>query len=122
MYFKDAYGRLAAFLTGWTSFVAGFSGAIAVSAVVLASYLGRFIPAAANDIPMLAMPIPSPIGHFPLMTFIVSRQSLVAIAAIALMSWVHLRGVGPGRAHRRDLGHHRDARHRQSSRRRSWRA
>ena len=90
VYFKDAYGKLAAFLTGWTSFVAGFSGAIAVSAVVLASYLGRFIPAAASDTPLFVVPVP----WVPL-TF--SPQTLVAIAAIALMSWVHLRGVGPGR-------------------------
>ena len=34
VYLRAAYGRLAAFLTGWTSFVAGFSGAIAASAVV----------------------------------------------------------------------------------------
>jgi APA family basic amino acid/polyamine antiporter len=90
VYFKDAYGTLAAFLTGWTSFVAGFSGAIAVSAVVLASYLGRFIPAATSDAPLLVVPLP----WVPL---VVSRQALIAIAAIALMSWVHLRGVGPGR-------------------------
>lgn len=37
VYLTAAYGRLAGFLTGWTSFVAGFSGAIAVSAVVLAA-------------------------------------------------------------------------------------
>src|SRR5215472_12358799 len=29
VYIRDAYGSLAAFLTGWTSFIAGFSGAIA---------------------------------------------------------------------------------------------
>src|ERR687892_1724881 len=46
VYLKEAYGPLAAFLTGWTSFVAGFSGAIAASAAVLAFYLGRFIPGA----------------------------------------------------------------------------
>ena len=46
VYLHEAYGPLAAFLTGWTSFVAGFSGAIAASAVALAEYLGRFIPAA----------------------------------------------------------------------------
>jgi basic amino acid/polyamine antiporter, APA family len=90
VYLKDAYGRPAAFLSGWTSFVAGFSGAIAVSAVVLASYLGRFIPAAASDVPLVVVPLP-------FVPLTVSRQSLVAIAAIALMSWVHLRGVGPGR-------------------------
>ena len=54
VYLKDAYGNFAAFLTGWTSFVAGFSGAIAVSAVVLASYLGRFIPAPPAAEPMCA--------------------------------------------------------------------
>jgi APA family basic amino acid/polyamine antiporter len=90
VYLKAAYGNLAAFLTGWTSFVAGFSGAIAVSAVVLASYLGRFIPAAASNTPLLVVPLP-------LVPLTVSRQALVAISAIALMSWVHLRGVGPGR-------------------------
>jgi basic amino acid/polyamine antiporter, APA family len=44
VYLRDAYGPLAAFLTGWTSFVAGFSGAIAASAVALADYVSRFIP------------------------------------------------------------------------------
>jgi hypothetical protein len=29
VYLHAAFGRLAAFLTGWTSFIAGFSGAIA---------------------------------------------------------------------------------------------
>ena len=32
VYLRAAYGRLAGFLTGWTSFVAGFSGATAASA------------------------------------------------------------------------------------------
>jgi len=36
VYLRAAFGPVAAFLTGWTSFVAGFSGAIATSAVVLA--------------------------------------------------------------------------------------
>ena len=48
VYLREAFGPLAAFLTGWTSFVAGFSGAIAASAVALADYVGRFIPAVAD--------------------------------------------------------------------------
>ena len=55
VYLREAYGPLAAFLTGWTSFVAGFSGAIATSAVVLASYLERFVPAAANTTPFFTI-------------------------------------------------------------------
>ena len=53
VYLRAAFGRLAAFLTGWTSFVAGFSGAIAASAVVLAFYLGRFVPGAGDATPLL---------------------------------------------------------------------
>ena len=90
VYLRAAFGRLAAFLTGWTSFVAGFSGAIAASAVVLAAYVGRFVPAADDATPLFVIPLP----YVPL-TF--SRQSAVALIAIALMTWIHVRGVGPGR-------------------------
>jgi APA family basic amino acid/polyamine antiporter len=90
VYLRAAYGRLAAFLTGWTSFVAGFSGAVAVSAVILSDYLGRFIPAAKDATPLLTLPIP-------FVPLTVSRQSLIALSAIAIMSLIHLRGVGPGR-------------------------
>lgn len=90
VYLRAAYGRLAAFLTGWTSFVAGFSGAVAVSAVVLADYLGRFLPIAKDTRPLFSIPIP-------FVPLVVSRQALVAILAIGLMSWIHMRGVGPGR-------------------------
>jgi APA family basic amino acid/polyamine antiporter len=90
VYLRAAFGRLAAFLTGWTSFVAGFSGAIAASAIVLTFYLGRFVPSAADSTPLLVIPIP----WVPL-TF--SRQTLVALSAIAMMAWIHVRGVGLGR-------------------------
>src|SRR5215212_9195839 len=84
VYLRAAYGRLAAFLTGWTSFVAGFSGAIAAAAVVLAFYVGRFVPAAGSSTPIFTVPLP----WVPL---VFSNQSLVALAAIALMSWIHVR-------------------------------
>src|SRR5262249_22470595 len=58
VYLDAAFGRLAAFLTGWTSFVAGFSGAIATSAVVLVFYLDRFVPGVANPAPLLTLPLP----------------------------------------------------------------
>ena len=90
VYLDAAFGRAAAFLTGWTSFVAGFSGAIASTALIFAFYLGRFIPGASSSTPLLVVPLP----WVPL-TF--SVQALVAIAVIALMAAVHVRGVGPGR-------------------------
>jgi basic amino acid/polyamine antiporter, APA family len=73
VYLRDAYGPLAAFLTGWTSFIAGFSGAIAANAIALADYVTRFVPAAANAKP------------------------LIAVTAIALLTLIHVRGLGPGR-------------------------
>lgn len=92
VYLRAAFGPVAAFLTGWTSFVAGFSGAIATSAVVLAFYLGRFVPAAGNSTPFLSVPI---VPGTVVLSF--SPQSIVAVAAIWAMAWIHLRGVGPGR-------------------------
>ncbi len=90
VYLQAAFGRLAAFLTGWTSFVAGFAGAIASSATVLAFYLGRFVPWASIDTPYLRVPLG-------LVTLTVSPQTITALLAIWLMAFVHLRGVGPGR-------------------------
>src|SRR5262245_5622632 len=90
VYLDAAFGRLAAFLTGWTSFVAGFSGAIAAGAVVFTSYLGRFVPGASDATPLLVLPIP-------FVPLTISRQVLVALALIAAMAWIHVRGVGPGR-------------------------
>ena len=90
VYLREAFGPVAAFLTGWTSFVAGFSGAIAASAVGFAFYLGRFVPAAGDTRALVVIPTG-------LLTVTVSPQSLVAIAAIALLSIVHVRGVRPGR-------------------------
>ena len=90
VYLRAAYGRLMAFLTGWTSFVAGFAGAMAASAGHLVLYLDRFIPGVANSTPLLTIPVP----YVPL-TF--SRHTLVATAAVWLFAVVHIRGVGPGR-------------------------
>ena len=90
VYLDAAFGRVAAFFTGWTSFVAGFSGAIATSAVVFAFYLGRFVPIASSSTPLLVVPIPG-------IPLTISPQTIVAIAIIAVMCAIHVRGVGPGR-------------------------
>lgn len=90
VYLRDAYGPLVGFLTGWTSFVAGFAGAMAASAVLFVLYLGRFIPGVNNTTPFLSIPIPY-VG------ITVSRQTLMAIAVVWAFAFVHIRGVGPGR-------------------------
>ncbi|MSO45449.1 MAG: amino acid permease [Acidobacteria bacterium] len=90
VYLREAYGPLAGFLSGWTSFVAGFSGAIAASSVALAEYVGRFVPLAADPTPLLTIPLP----WLPL---VVSPKTVVALAVIVALTLVHLRGLGPGR-------------------------
>ena len=57
VYLRDAFGGLAGFLTGWTSFVAGFSGAIAASANFLIVTLDRFIPGVANGLTYQGKPL-----------------------------------------------------------------
>src|SRR5688500_1109530 len=90
VYLRDAYGPLAAFLTGWTSFVAGFSGAAAASAGFLVIYLDRFIPGVADTTPLFVLPVPWVPPIF-------SRQTLMASAVVVAIAAIHIRGVGPGR-------------------------
>src|SRR5688500_19196723 len=92
VYLREAFGPLAGFLTGWTSFVAGFSGALAASAVFRIVTLIRFIPGVANDTPLLAIPIPLASSA---VTF--SVHTLAASAVIIIAALIHIRGVGPGR-------------------------
>jgi APA family basic amino acid/polyamine antiporter len=86
VYLRDAFGPMAAFLTGWTSFVAGFSGAIAASALALADYIGRFVPAAASNDAIARIP-----------GLVVSPRAVVALTAIGALTLIHVRGLGPGR-------------------------
>jgi APA family basic amino acid/polyamine antiporter len=92
VYLRDAFGRLVGFLTGWTSFVAGFAGAMATSAVVVPFYLDRFAPGAGNSTPFLVLPI---VPGWLELSF--SAQTMTALAIIWGFAWIHLRGVGPGR-------------------------
>jgi APA family basic amino acid/polyamine antiporter len=92
VYLREAFGEQAAFLTGWTSFVAGFSGAIATSAAVMVFYIGRFAPAFADAEPWAVVPLIS--GRIALT---LSPQTITSVAIIAAMAWLHRRGIGPGR-------------------------
>jgi APA family basic amino acid/polyamine antiporter len=87
VYLRDAFGQGAAFLTGWTSFVAGFSGGIAAGALALADCLSRFLPIAGSHTPLLTIPIP----FAPL---VVSPQTIVALVVVFGASVIHLRDSG----------------------------
>jgi len=110
VYLREAFGSLAAFLTGWTSFIAGFAGAIAAAALGVAQYLGGFVPAANDPTPLMSLDLLGrhllhfPFGLFPALglplgpiSLVVSRRTLVALTAIIGLAYVHIRGLGPGR-------------------------
>ena len=90
VYLREGFGPLAAFLTGWTSFVAGFSGAIAAGAIGLTAYLGRFFPGVADPAPLWNLSL----GR---VSVSLSRSTLIAIAVIVALGAVHIRGARPGR-------------------------
>jgi len=90
VYLREAFGGLAAFLTGWTSFVAGFSGAIAAGGVGVAAYLNRLIPGVGNTAPIAAWNIGP-------LSVTLSVRAIVAIAIIVALALVQMRGVGLGR-------------------------
>jgi APA family basic amino acid/polyamine antiporter len=90
VYLREAFGSLAAFLTGWTSFVAGFSGAIAACGVGIALYLDRLVPGAGNAAPIAAW-------HIGPLAVTLSIRAFVAMAMILALAFVQMRGVGVGR-------------------------
>jgi APA family basic amino acid/polyamine antiporter len=90
VYLRESFGGLAAFLSGWTSFVAGLTGAIAAGGVGIAAYLGYFVPGAGDAAPIAVWRI-GPLA------LTLSVRALVAIAFIAALALIQARGVGPGR-------------------------
>ncbi len=90
VYLRESFGRLAAFLTGWTSFVAGFSGAIAAGAVAVAVYLDRFVPGAGDPTALAAW-------RFGPLSVTISARAIVAIVTIVVLALVQSRGVRPSR-------------------------
>ena len=75
VYLREAYGPFVAYLTGWTSFFIGFSGAIAAAALAFAGYLQRLIPGLA---------VAERLGK------------VIALAALCALTAIHVYGVGPG--------------------------
>lgn len=75
VYLREAYGPLAAFLSGWASFTIGFGAAVAASAISFSSYAMRVVL------------IPDDSG------WIAKGLSLALLWSVTL---VHCRGVGTG--------------------------
>jgi basic amino acid/polyamine antiporter, APA family len=88
VYLTEAWGPAWGFVDGWVSFVAGFSAAIATSALAIASYLGYFYPAldprqtAASDVAIGPLVLHFGGGH------------LLGCAVVLLFTAFNVFGVG----------------------------
>ncbi len=90
IYLTKAYGPTAGFLSGWTSLIAGFSGAVAASAVGLVIYLGQYFPRLATDHSLLTLNL-----GLGALTF--SPRSLTAAAIILAFALLHACNLGAGK-------------------------
>lgn len=72
VYLREAYGSLPAYLSGWTSFFVGFSGAIAAATLAFVGYLDRIAP---------------------MVRWSPSSDKIVAIAVLAALTAAHIVGM-----------------------------
>jgi len=95
-FLREAMGPLMGFLYGWTLFVVIQTGTIAAVAVGFAKFLGVLWPAATAErfawFPHLNISTPGGLIELGL-----SPQRLVALASIAVLTWINLRGVREGK-------------------------
>jgi APA family basic amino acid/polyamine antiporter len=86
-FLREAYGRLPAFLFGWTNLVLIATGGVAAVSTALASFLGSFVPLdavwATRDVHLLGQVVHWRLGI----------QQFVAVAVIVLFSAINARGV-----------------------------
>jgi APA family basic amino acid/polyamine antiporter len=94
VYLSRAFGPLFGFLSGWTSLVAGFSGALAASAVALVSYLGRYSASLDSSRPLISSSLP---------WTNISARSLTASGILVLFAIIHIQGWKVGKVAQRTL-------------------
>lgn len=89
VYLREAFGDTIGFLSGWTSFIAGFSGAIAAAAVGFAAHLTGALP---QLLPSTARTLA--VGPI---TLTLSATTGVALALIVVFTIVSIAGVSASR-------------------------
>ncbi len=90
IYLAKAYGPTAGFLSGWTSLIAGFSGAVAASAVGAVIYLGEYFPRLASDHALWSL-------NFYVGSITLSPRALTAAGIIVVFAVLHACNLGAGK-------------------------
>ena len=88
-YIREAYGKLMGFLSGWSSFLVTFSGAIAFLAVIFNEYLSFFIPVLGSKESLFS-------ASLPLISINVTVGTLFSIFVVLAISALHCIGVRQG--------------------------
>ncbi|HEY7320427.1 MAG TPA: amino acid permease [Candidatus Binatia bacterium] len=91
VYIREAYGKLTGFLSGWSSFLVTFSGAIAFLAVGFNGFMAFFFPVLGSKEAIFSLSVPG----FPIN---VTVGTLFSIIVVLLISALHCLGVRLGTA------------------------
>lgn len=91
VFLTEAYGRPVGFLYGWSQFLIVQSGTIAAVAVAFANFTGILVPAISGTSYLIE---PIVFGSYAVS---LSTQQLLAIASIALLTFVNTRGLTVGK-------------------------
>ncbi len=87
VYIKKAFGDLVAFVYGWTVFMVIQTGVIAAVAVAFAKFTGVFIPFFEEGNVVMQI-----------VNFKITSAQLLAIAIIAILTFINTRGIENGKA------------------------
>jgi APA family basic amino acid/polyamine antiporter len=91
VYLRESISPLFGYLYGWTLFVVIQTGTIAAVAVAFARFTAVLFPALSPDVFFGGtINFPQPIGPI---TVGLSPQRLLAVASIAVLTWINVRGV-----------------------------
>src|SRR5437867_10124777 len=91
VYLREGISPLFGYLDGWTLFVVIQTGTIAAVAVAFARFTAVFWPGLSPNVFFgFTMHFPQPIGDIAVG---LSPQRILAIASIALLTWINVRGV-----------------------------
>src|SRR5574341_1192814 len=91
VYLREGISPLFGYLYGWTLFVVIQTGTIAAVAVAFARFTSVLVPAISPDVFVgTTLHFPQPIGDIAVG---LSWQRVLAIASIALLTWINVRGV-----------------------------
>src|SRR6267143_2862346 len=91
VYLREGISPLLGYLYGWTLFVVIQTGTIAAVAVAFARFTSVLVPGISADVfAGTTIQFPKPIGDIAVG---LSWQRLLAIASVAVLTWVNVRGV-----------------------------